>query len=236
MEQSNQANPALVGAAPLRIVLVEDHTDLRQGLAALLAMDRSLEMAGEAGSASEALSLIASAQPAVIVCDISLPDRSGIDLVADLRASGNLTPVLMLTVDRSEEHIRAAFRAGATGYLLKESSHAELLQGIRSVSLGRRFLCNSASSTVLSCFVDLAAANLDHSPETSITGREREVLTRIALGQSNKHAARALGLSVKTVEKHRSNLMRKLNLHNTAALTMFAIRYGLVNKDLTAAG
>jgi DNA-binding NarL/FixJ family response regulator len=232
---SPTADPA-VASTPLRVVLVEDHAVLREGLIALLAMDSSLEMVGAAGSADDALRIIETAQPGLIIADIALPDRSGIELVADLRARGNPTPVLILTAHRSAEHIRAAFRAGATGYLLKDSSHAELLQGIRTVSQGRRYLCGSASSTVLSLYVDDAARERGPAPEATITEREREVLTRIALGQSNKHAARALGLSVKTVEKHRSNLMRKLNLHNTAALTMFAIRYGLVNKDQTSTG
>jgi DNA-binding NarL/FixJ family response regulator len=223
----NRLNPAV----RLRVVLVEDHVLLRRGLTALLKLDPGIEIVGAAGSYQEALSTIEASNPALIITDITLPDQSGIDLVIELRARGSQTPILILSQHKSAEYIHAAFRAGASGYLLKDSTHAELIQGIRAVSAGRKFLCGSASTAILSRYVGDVNGEPGRSPDALITEREREVLTRIALGQSNKHAARALGLSVKTVEKHRSNLMRKLKLHNTASLTMFAIRYGLVGKD-----
>jgi DNA-binding NarL/FixJ family response regulator len=213
------------------VVLVEDHVMLREGLIALLELDPGVEIVGSAGCYQDALATIEANDPALIITDIALPDQSGIDLITELRARGSQIPILILSQHKSAEYIRAAFRAGASGYLLKESNYAELMQGMRAVSAGRKFLCGSASTAILSRYVGDMNGEPGRTPDALITEREREVLTRIALGQSNKDAARALGLSVKTVEKHRSNLMRKLKLHNTASVTMFAIRYGLVGKD-----
>ena len=139
----------------------------------------------------------------------------------------------MLTAHESEEYIRAALNAGADGYVLKDANSAELMLAIRTVSIGQQFLCKAIASRILSGYLS-GYAPADQRPTVpagaqSITEREREVLTRIALGNSNKVIARELGVSPKTVEKHRSNLMRKLQLHNAAAITMFAIRNGMTD-------
>jgi DNA-binding NarL/FixJ family response regulator len=136
--------------------------------------------------------------------------------------------VLVLTAHNTEEYIRAALNAGAHGYVLKDSGRADLLQAIRVVVNGGQYLCASVSARVVSGFVHGADPKLASSPESLMTLREKQVLTRIALGHPNKIIARDLGLSVKTVEKHRSNLMRKLTLHNAAAVTLFALRYGFI--------
>ncbi len=218
-------------AAPLRVVLVDANASLRAGLKALLELDPGLQVVGDAGDYAGALALAASSTPGLIIIDAALPGRVGAELISDLRQRVASTPLLVLSADRDLNFIRAIFAAGASAYVLKEATHAELLQGVRAAAAGRRFLCESVLSTILTRYVHEAAEGQEHSPEGLITDREREVLRRVALGQSNKHAARDLGLSVKTVEKHRSNLMRKLKLHNTAALTMFAIRHGVVEKD-----
>jgi DNA-binding NarL/FixJ family response regulator len=213
----------------LRVLLVEDHLILRQGLRALLETNSDIEIVGEAGTVADALAQAQATRPSIVVTDIGLPDRPGIDLVAELRARHPQTRVLVLTAYSTEEHIRAALSAGASGYVLKDASHAELVQGLRAVSAGRRFLCESIEARVLSRY----AAGSEPAPTLTpsrVTKREREVLTRIALGQTNKFIARSLDLSVKTVEKHRSNVMRKLNLHNTAAVTLFAVRHRLLDQ------
>jgi two-component system, NarL family, response regulator NreC len=135
----------------------------------------------------------------------------------------------VLTAHGGEENIRAALEAGAAGYVLKEANRAELVPAIRAVSAGQQFVCQAATNQILCRY--LSATKLRHSPKPAgnITARERQVLTRVALGDSNKTLARDLGLSVRTIEKHRSNLMRKLNLHNAAALTLFALRAGLTD-------
>jgi len=215
----------------LRIVLVDDHETLREGLKSLLETDRGLSVVGEAGTAAEAMTTIKVLKPSVVITDLKLPDQSGVDLILGLRARNNTMPILVLTVNKSAESLREAMRAGANGYVLKDSPHGELVEGLQAICAGKKFLCESLSRDIISGYSDDPISDTDRAPVQLITAREREVLTRIALGQSNKVTARDLGLSVKTVEKHRSNLMRKLNLHNTAAVTMFAMRHGLVKRE-----
>jgi DNA-binding NarL/FixJ family response regulator len=220
----------------MRIVLVEDHVILREGLKALLEMDPGVRVVGEAGNGSDGLAAIESLEPSVVITDIGLPDRSGIELIEALRARKCSSPILVLTVLHSEEKLRAAMHAGASGFVLKDSPLAELVEGLHAVSSGQKFLCQSLSEEIFGGMANHVSRDPDRAKVRLITRREREVLTRIALGQSNKGVARELGLSVKTVEKHRSNLMRKLNLHNSAAVTMFALRHGLVKGEETRAG
>lgn len=211
----------------LRVMLVEDHTILRQGLKALLETDPCVQVVGEAGTVAEALAGIEALQPSVVITDIGLPGATGIDLIAALQAQGCEIPIMVLTAMQSEVCLRAALRAGAHGFMLKDSSHAELVEGLRAVAAGQKFMCTALSGGVLRALA--REINDDATPLNLITRREREVLTRIAMGQSNKESALELRLSVKTVAKHRSNLMRKLKLHNSAAVTMFAMRHGLVD-------
>jgi two-component system response regulator NreC len=137
----------------------------------------------------------------------------------------------VLTGNDGAEYIRAALGAGADGYVLKNASRAELMLAIRTVSIGQRFLCKAVASKVLLGFLSRDQRSPPPTPGSVITVREREVLARIAQGHSNKMIARELGLSPKTIEKHRSNLMRKLQLHNAAAITMYAMRNGLAGND-----
>jgi DNA-binding NarL/FixJ family response regulator len=211
-------------ASRIRIVLVEDHAILREGLKALILMEADFDIVGEFASAEHSLAGIGELQPDIVITDLALPGRSGIELLADVKR-------VSLTAHENEEYIRAALNAGADGYVLKDANSAELMLAIRTVSVGQQFLCKAIASKILSGYLSGYSAG-DHRAAApvitqSITEREREVLTRIALGNSNKLIARDLGVSPKTVEKHRSNLMRKLQLHNAAAITMFAIRNGM---------
>jgi DNA-binding NarL/FixJ family response regulator len=216
----------------MRIMLVEDHLILREGLKALLETDPGFEVVGEAGTVSDALAQIEALKPSVVITDLGLPEKSGIDLITALRQRNSTTPILVLTVLQSKDRLRDAMHAGASGFVLKDSPHAELVEGLQAVCAGKKYLCEALSKGILSGLASgVSAVDEDRAPVHLITRREREVLTRIAQGQSNKRAARDLGLCVKTVEKHRSNLMRKLNLHNTAAVTMFALRHGLVKRE-----
>jgi DNA-binding NarL/FixJ family response regulator len=230
-----EARPFIVtehtGKARIRIVLVEDHAILREGLRALIEIEADFEVVGEFGSVEESLPGIRELKPDLVLTDLALPGRSGIELLAEIQLLSPLTRKLVLTAHENEEYIRAALNAGANGYVLKDATSAELMLAIRTVSVGQQFLCKAIASKILSGYLS-GYANGDQRPPSpavaqSITEREREVLTRIALGNSNKVIARELGVSPKTVEKHRSNLMRKLQLHNAAAITMFAIRNGM---------
>jgi DNA-binding NarL/FixJ family response regulator len=216
----------------VRIVLVEDHIILREGLKALIEIEPDFEIIGEFGAAELCLAGIGQLQPDLVVTDLELPQSSGIELLAQIKHIVPNARKLVLTAHNSEEYIRAALNAGADGYVLKDTNRAELLSAIRTVCAGQQFICAAVADRIVSGYLSGGEAWRNHVSMRSVTGREREVLTRIALGDSNKVIARALTLSVKTVEKHRSNIMRKLNLHNAAAITLFAVRNGLMREPL----
>jgi DNA-binding NarL/FixJ family response regulator len=215
----------------IRLVLVEDHAILRDGVRALLELESDVVIVGDFDGVESSSDGIRRLQPDVVVLDLALPNGSGIEL---LREIGRLSPQsrkLVLTGSDGEAYIRAAMSAGADGYVLKDASSAELVLAIRTVSIGQRFLCKAIASKVLLGFLSGDRQPTSPIPASSITVREREVLVRIAQGQSNKVIARHLGLSPKTIEKHRGNMMRKLQLHSAAAITMYAIRNGLDGSD-----
>lgn len=214
-----------------RIVLVEDHAILREGLKALIELEPDFEIVGDFGSVEDSLARIDSLQPDLVITDLALPGRSGIQSLADIQRLSPSTRKLILTAHNSEEYIRAALNAGADGYVLKDACSAELMLAIRTVTTGQRFLCKAIASTFLTAYLMNSDSRAHQGSANGMTPREREVLTRIAQGESNKLIARALGVSPKTVEKHRSNVMRKLQLHNAAAITMYAIRNGLTSRD-----
>jgi two-component system response regulator NreC len=212
----------------IRILLVEDHAILREGLCALLEIEPDLKVVGDATDVDGALAAAGTLKPQLVITDLALAGRSGIAFISELRNRNTSVRVLVLTAHNTEEYIRAALNAGAHGYVLKDSGRADLLEAIRVVVAGGQYLCASVSARVVSGFVHGTEAKSAASPESLVTLREKQVLTRIAQGHSNKVIARDLGLSVKTVEKHRSNLMRKLTLHNAAAVTLFALRHGFI--------
>ena len=218
----------IIPDARSRLVVVEDHAILREGLRALLELEPDLQIAGEASNGIDAVPLVEALKPALLITDIALPRRSGIELIACLRQMRLELKILVLTAHASEEYIRAALNAGADGYVLKDASRADLLTAVRAVLGGQTYLCSSVTAKVVCGYLRTKVGDTEVVTVDQVTGREREVLTRVALGQSNKLIARALGVSIKTVEKHRANLMRKLTLHNTAAVTRFAIRHGMV--------
>lgn len=212
-----------------RIVLVDDHVIFRDSLKALMQTDCEMAVVAEYSSVEESLEGIRKLQPDLLVTDLALPRRSGLELIRDLPHLSPLTRRLVLTAHESEECVKAALIAGADGYVLKSSAYAELICAIRAVLLGQRFICHAIGGE---CSLDVPALKR-RAPfteaDTPITGREREVLIHIAIGSSTKAIARDLGVSTKTIEKHRANLMRKLHLHSSAAVTMFAIRNGLTD-------
>ena len=220
-------------AEQTRILLVDDHTILREGLCALLELESDLKVVGQAGSIAEALLIVEPLRPNLIITDISLPGSTGVQGLVELRSRCRGARLLVLTVHNTEEYIRAALSAGADGYILKDASRVELVQGLRAVMAGQRHLCARASARVVRSYL---GEQLQVAPLVSgVTGREREILAMIASGQSNKRIALTLNRSVKTVEKHRANVMRKLGLHNIADVTRFALQSGLLSQE-TATG
>ena len=163
--------------------------------------------------------------------DISMPGMGGIETIASVKRRFPEIRVIVLTVHKTDEYIHAALRAGANGYVLKDATHEELRLAIRTVLAGKTFLSPEVSGSVITRYLGSEKTLVTLRPWDTLTQREREVLKLVAEGHPNRHIAEYLSLSVKTVEKHRSNLMKKLDLHNVAMLTAFAIDHGLRTKD-----
>lgn len=208
------------------IVIIESHGILREGLRALIELEGDLRVVGEAGTAADGIRAVQSTDPALVITDLTTPGSQGLRIIEQLRAASARVRVLVLTACCSDEYIRAALNAGADGYVLKDAGRTELLQAIRSIIAGQKYFSEPVSARLVLGY--LRRSEPTPGPWPQITEREREVLTHVALGESNKRVALALRLSVKTVEKHRANVMRKLELHNTASVTLFAVRNGLV--------
>ena len=215
--------------ATISILIVEDHTILREGLRALLSLDPNIEIVGEANNGRDASHLTGSLKPALLLMDLSMPGMNGMEAIREIKQRYPEVKIIALTVHRTEEYIRATLQAGANGYVLKDATRTELMSAIKNVVDGKTYLSPSVSEKVIVGYLDGGAVNVRTSWDI-LTHREREVLKLIAEGQQNKKIADYLCISAKTVEKHRSNLMKKLNLHNTAAITAFAIENGLLSK------
>jgi DNA-binding NarL/FixJ family response regulator len=214
-----------------RIVIAEDHTILREGLRALLSSDPEFDVVGEAEDGLDAIRCVEDLTPDLVLMDLSLPRMNGMDAIMEIKKRCPETKVLALTVHRTEEYILATLRAGADGYVLKDATHTELVMGIKSVLKGKPYLSPEVSDMVIEGYLEGRRTLISDTPWDTLTQREREVLKLIGEGYKNKDIADYLYISVKTVEKHRANLMKKLDLHNTSALTAFAMEKGLVTKE-----
>lgn len=214
-----------------RILIVEDHTLLRAGLRALLAQEPDIEIAGEADNGRDAVHLISTLAPDLVLMDLSMPGTNGIEAIAEVKRRNPEVRILVLTLHRTEEYIHQSLKAGADGYILKDATPDELRVAIRSVLNGKTYLSPDISNKVISGYLGSASSAGASSAWESVTHRERQVLKLVAEGRPNKSIAEYLCLSVKTVEKHRSNLMKKLDLHNASMLTAFAFSKGLVTSE-----
>lgn len=213
---------------PNRILIVEDHTLLRHGLQAMLSSDPDLQVVGEAEDGRQAVHLAGSLMPKLVLMDLSMPGTNGTEAIAEIKKRYPDIRVLVLTVHKTEEYIRAALQAGADGYVLKQATRDELMLAIRSILGGKTYLSPDVAELVVNGYLDGGSSMNMLTALERLTLREREVLKLVAEGHANKHIANYLCVSVKTVEKHRSNLMKKLNLHNAAALTAYAIERGVM--------
>jgi len=213
---------------PIRIVLVEDHTILREGLRALLSADPKFEIVGEADDGREGIRRVDKLAPDLVVMDLSMPRMTGMDAIREIKRRHPATKIIALTVHKAEEYLRTTLQAGADGYVLKDATHVELLLAIQNVLKGKTYLSPSVSNTVIEGYLEGKEDQIPSPRLGLLSPREREVLKLIAEGYKNKEIAADLFISLKTVEKHRANLMKKLDLHNAAALTSFAIEKGLV--------
>jgi DNA-binding NarL/FixJ family response regulator len=214
-----------------RVLIAEDHAMFRAGLCALLNTAPDLEIVGDVGDGKDAVRTAVSLAPDLVLMDLNMPGTHGLGAIAEIKRRAPEIRILVVTMHKTDEYIQEALRSGASGYILKESGPEELLLAIRTVLAGKVYLSPDVSERVVSGL--LGAGNRDVTvPMTALdtlTVREREVLKLVAEGHGNKHIANYLNLSVKTVEKHRSSLMHKLNLRNAAMLTAFAIGNGVIS-------
>jgi DNA-binding NarL/FixJ family response regulator len=220
----------MTAGARKRIVIAEDHTILREGLKALLSSSPEIQVVGEAEDGREALRLALELKPDMLLMDLSMPRMSGMEAIREIRKQVPEIRILVLTVHKSEEYVLAALQAGADGYILKDATHAELLMAIETVLSGKHYLTPEVSGKVIEGYLEGKKGVRTDSSWDSLTLREKEILKLIAEGYKNKQIAEFLCISLKTVEKHRDNLIKKLDLHNVAALTAYAMERGLVTK------
>jgi len=211
-----------------KVVIAEDNQLFREGLKALLASWENLQVVAEAEDGIQAFRMVQRHKPDLVFLDLSMPKMNGISVLRDVKRLRPETLVLVLTIHESDEHVLEAFEAGADGYCIKDSSRHELKVAIDSVLAGKRYISAGVADNVLEGYLERQKRLKPKSAWDSVTRREREVLKLLAEGYQNKEIARMLTISIKTVEKHRTNIMTKLDLHNAAALAAYATRKGLL--------
>jgi DNA-binding NarL/FixJ family response regulator len=212
----------------IRVIIADDHHLVRQGIRALLEKADDIEVVGEAAEGREAVELVERLVPDVLVMDIAMPRLDGNQAIGQVRALGVATQVVMLSMYSDETLVRQALRNGAKGYLLKRSVTEELLLAIRAAVRGEIYLSPAISQSVVSGFLALRTDTDESNPHSRLTSREQEVLQLISEGYTNKAIAQILKVSPKTVEKHRANLMSKLNVRDLAGLMRAGIKHGLI--------
>lgn len=196
----------------------------------MLSSNSGYEVVGEAEDGRDAVRCVKKFAPDLILMDLSMPRTNGMDAIEEIKRECPQTKVLVLTVHKAEEYVLAALRAGADGYVLKDATHGELMMAINSVLGGKRYLSPAISERVIEGYLEKGKGLKPCSARDSLTKRERQILKLIAEGYKNKEIADYLCISTKTVEKHRANLMKKLDLHNASALTAFAMEKGLISE------
>ncbi len=211
----------------IRIVIADDHAIVRAGVRAILSTKGDVTIAAEAADGRAALDAVAQHRPDVLVIDLTMPELNGMEAIGRVRTLSPTTKVLVLSMHAAPEFVRPALRAGALGYVVKGAGLDDLVTAIRTVAAGERFLDAQANASSL---------NEDFEPESAddlerLTPREREVLQLVAEGFTNREIGERIGIAAKTVDVHRTSLMKKLDLHSAAALTRFALRRGLISQE-----
>jgi len=209
----------------VKVILADDHVIMRQGLRTLLERE-GFQVLGEASNGQEAVRLCESTHPEVAVLDLSMPILNGIDAAREISKSYPDIKTILLTMHTDDDHVLESLRAGVSGYVLKTKSAEELIQAIRGVCKGEMYLSPGISRVVVQAYVN--RSDLTSNP---LSDRERQVLQLVAEGKTNKEIAALLVISVKTVESHRTNIMDKLNIRDTAGLVRYSIRHGLISPD-----
>ena len=205
---------------PIRVALVDDHSLVRDGIKALLAVMAPLEVVGEAESGAQAIEMVGRCQPDLLLVDISLRDMNGLELTRVLRSQYPSLKVLMLSMYDNNEYVSESVRAGASGYVLKNSPSREIIAAIEAIASGGTFYSAEIAQRLIA----------DKSTDNELTPRESQVLYKMAQGLNNKEMARELDISVRTVETHRLSIRRKLNIDKPALLVKYAIDHGIISR------
>ena len=213
----------------IRVALADDHLVVRAGIRAVLERIEGIVIVGEAANGREALALVEQFQPQVLLTDITMPELNGLELTARISKSHPSVRVIVLSMHSAEEYVRQALRVGAAGYLLKDSDASEIEKAVRVVAAGGSYLTPSISRHVVGNYLNRLGPEAE--PPEILTSRQREILQAIAEGKSTKETALAFGISVKTVETHRTQLMDRLKIHNIPGLVRYAIRAGMISQD-----
>jgi two-component system response regulator NreC len=211
----------------IRVLIVDDHAVVRSGLRLLLDAEPDIEAVGEAPNAERALYEAIELKPDVVLMDLQMPEKGGIEGMPALLQALPTTRVLVLSMQDEPRYVRAAFEAGASGYVLKEAADSDLVAAVREVAGGGRYV----HPTLGARMIDAEAAERRHTQEDPLSGREREVLKLLALGQTNQEIAEILFISVRTAETHRAHIMQKLGLSNRADLVRYALSQGLLKEE-----
>lgn len=214
---------------PIRVLLVDDHSLVRAGIRSLLEKIPGVEVVGEASDGRKALELVRSESPSLVLMDIAMADLGGLETLPRIIKSVPGVRVVILSAHANEEYVIRALRSGASGYMLKDAATVELELVINAVTQGKIYLSSAISRTVIDSY--LARISGELSPLEQLTSRQREILQLIAEGQNTKEIAHLLGISVKTVETHRLQLMARLDIHDVPGLVRYAIRSGLVSSE-----
>src|SRR5215472_9968619 len=207
----------------IRVLLADDHAMVRKGFRLILEAQPDMEIAGEAGNGRQAVDLAEKLHPDVVVMDVAMPELNGIEATRRLASSSPHTRVLALSMHKDSVYVREILRAGARGYLLKDSPAGDLVSAVRAVASGEGYISPAVSNAVLDDYRRHVT-----NPVDLLTSREREVLQMLAEGKTNKEIAGVLNLSVYTVDAHRGRIMEKLNLHSINDLVRFAVRNGII--------
>ncbi|HMP83263.1 MAG TPA: response regulator transcription factor [Verrucomicrobiota bacterium] len=212
----------------IKVIVVDDHPVVRKGLGSCLSSKPNIKLVGEAGDGEQALQLVKELEPDVLLMDIDMPQKDGLAVTEELRKTFPKVKVLVLSTHSQRDYVLRIIRAGARGYVLKDTPPDELVKAIEAVDNGEAFFSPPVARIALNQYVEEADPE---SPLSRLSDREREVLALIASGKSNKEIAVALDIGVRTTETHRERIMRKLDIHSVAGLTKFAIANGIVSLD-----
>jgi DNA-binding NarL/FixJ family response regulator len=215
-------------AARIRVLIADDHAIVREGVKMILAKESDIEVAGEASDGQEALDLVERLKPQVIVMDISMPGMGGIEATQLVKERYPGINVLALTMHEDESYVFKLLRAGASGYVLKRAAAQDLVQAVRAAAKGEAFLYPSVARKVVEDYLKRVESGEERSRYDGMTEREKEILTLIAQGLSNKQIGERLYISIKTVQTHRAHILEKLGLHDRTELVRYAIRKGLI--------